>query len=106
LGRRRSRRGSRRRRWRRRGSRRRRWRRRRRGRGRGRRWREKARERARAKVKEKVEMVGKREKVKLVEQGGGKTQLHSRGSSSSSAGRARRKARVQRSLPTCTGGLE
>ncbi len=64
------------------------------------------RKKAREKVGEKVEVKKKREKVRLVEQGEGKAQLHSRGSPSSSAGRARRKAFVQRSSSTCSGGLE
>jgi hypothetical protein len=72
---------------------------------------EKAGEKAEEKkVKKRKKVKMKSEKMRLGEktgkQGGGKTQLHSRGSLSSSAGRARRKAFVQRSLPTCSGGLE
>ncbi len=51
-------------------------------------------------------MEKKREKMKKVKGGEGGAQLHSRAPSSSSAGWARQKAFVQRSLRTCSGGLE
>ncbi len=67
---------------------------------------EKVKKRKKVKMKSEREKARKWARVKMEKQGGGETQLHSRGSLSSSAGRARRKAFVQRSLPTCSGGLE